>query len=791
MRRFGYASLILLVAGLGSGCFRSSEPIGSTGEKKKDSQGAATAEAPDNGAEEAEGKWVGYEKLPYVPVADEAAGLKIPRTYKAPGDYVAGRAVPVDVDNPAAKKDDTPVTGGSITIRFNAEPKTLNPITESSAYQTYVMQYVQDPLAWQNPETFEYEPYIATKWVVEDSVKLRADYPGQERQVKIGDGEPANEGTLEIAANPDNAAEPQPQKLTVVDKAGKPVPKAWIGLTPSDNETETINLWTGEDGTIETVANGKGSYTARVGHELFGKLEESEEGYTLSPVSEANDAEPTTLKKEDVVNVERQTVFTYSLRDDVTWSDGKPFTAKDLEFAFAVVNNPTVDADQLRIYYANIVGVETLDPHTVRIQYSEQYFKAFEITLGLSALAPPFHWFEEQLKKEGKALTLDRLTEADENEKKAISAHGIAFGQYFNRANDYNVAPLGTGPYRVAEWSKPDRRIVLERRKDYWNDEHAGYLDRIIVKFIEDNPTALQAIRAGEIDFFYRVTAEQFFEELEPIPAWLKKDYVKATWYSPNYSYVGWNLRKPFFADQRVRLALAMLFDKSDFFEKKMHGDGVLVSGSQYYFGPGYDRSVGSVGYDPSAARDLLADAGWIDTNGDGVLDKSGQEFRFTALFPPGNPTVDNMMAIMQQEYRSVGIIMEIERMEWAAFVERLQSRNFDMVSLGWASDLESDPYQLWHSSGAVEGNRGSNHVGFANEEADALIEQVRVTLDPEARKRLFFDFHRILDREQPYMFLWTSKDRAVYHQKFRGVKWYALRPGFDLREWWIPKDLQ
>src|SRR5690606_39219741 len=142
-------------------------------------------------------------------------------------------------------------------------------------------QYVQDPLAWQNPETFEYEPYIATKWVVEDSVKLRADYPGHERQLKIGDGEPANEGTLEIAANPENAADALPQKLTVLDKEGKPVPKAWIGLTPAENESEILNLWTGEDGTIETVANGRGSYTARVGHELFGKLEESDEGYTL------------------------------------------------------------------------------------------------------------------------------------------------------------------------------------------------------------------------------------------------------------------------------------------------------------------------------------------------------------------------------------------------------------------------------------------------------------------------------------------------------------------------------
>src|SRR5690606_17089111 len=107
------------------------------------------------------------------------------------------------------------------------------------------------------------------------------------------------------------------------------------------------------------------------------------------------------------------------------------------------------------------------------------------------------------------------------------------------------------------------------------------------------------------------------------------------------------------------------------------------------------------------------------------------------------------------------------------------------------ASSLESDPYQIWHSSQADPSLRSSNHVGFANSDADQLIERIRITLDEEERKRLFYTFHRIIDAEQPYNFLWARQELGIYPQKFRGVKFYAVRPGFDLREWYIPEELQ
>ena len=103
----------------------------------------------------------------------------------------------------------------------------------------------------------------------------------------------------------------------------------------------------------------------------------------------------------------------------------------------------------------------------------------------------------------------------------------------------------------------------------------------------------------------------------------------------------------------------------------------------------------------------------------------------------------------------------------------------------------ESDPFQIWHSSGAKPGNRGSNSISFANAQADELIDKLRVTLDGKKRQRIHHAFHRLLDSEQPYLFLWVPKEFGVYHKRFRNVKWYRLRPGFDLSEWYVPKNEQ
>jgi peptide/nickel transport system substrate-binding protein len=385
---------------------------------------------------------------------------------------------------------------------------------------------------------------------------------------------------------------------------------------------------------------------------------------------------------------------------------------------------------------------------------------------------------------------MEQLSPAEEERTKQVSVRGQRFAKFFNQEERYNTRPMGTGPYVIERWDR-NARVVLRRRDDHWDADHAGYLDRIVVRFITDGTTAMQALRAGEIDFFYRLTPEQFYDELGGPPGWIKQNYVKAEWFYPTYSYAGWNLRRPLFSDPRVRMALALLTDKQMFLETKLYGSGVLVSGSQYYFGPMYDHDVHSIAYDPDAALDLLAEVGWIDTDGDGILDKDGKPFAFTMLIPSGTSISEQYSEMMQYNLRRVGIRMEVLALEWASFVERMLNRNFDVVVLSWAMDLESDPFQLFHGSQAAPELRSSNHVGFKNKLADELIERIRVTLDEDERQKLNYSFHRLLDAEQPYTFLWTRKEFGVYHQRFRGVKFYPLRPGFDLREWYVPKELQ
>ena len=129
--------------------------------------------------------------------------------------------------------------------------------------------------------------------------------------------------------------------------------------------------------------------------------------------------------------------------------------------------------------------------------------------------------------------------------------------------------------------------------------------------------------------------------------------------------------------------------------------------------------------------------------------------------------------------------------LEWASFIDKVKNKDFDAVTLSWAQSLESDPYQLWHSSGASPEARGSNHCSFADPLADQLIDIIRLTLDEKKRIRAEWSLERILDSQQPYMFLFAPKDHGVYHKRFQGVKWYKLRPGFDLTEWYVPKEQQ
>ena len=800
-----------------SGCFSSSSSTpssgggGADGGDGGDAPAAVTGEAAEvlaaaqAVAEEYDARCEKYPDVPRVEVLAEVDGLEVPRNLTKGIDFKIGEAIPADVGNESAAKNQAePTTGGKVTIRFNAEPKTMNPITETSSYQTYIQTYTHDALALQNPETLEFEPKLASKWITEDSVKLSADYPGHVRRIQLADGEPA--GSLEIdapeIADPDN---PPALNFQTFDEAGAPLGNVWVGFYPLDLENmpgapaNGAHQWSDAEGNLEVAGLIPGKYRVHVGAELYGLAEESEDGtLTVRAGTEENplsdlleeSEETLSLTRDDYVDVQRGTIYTYYIRPEAKWADGTPFTSRDLEFGYHVIRNTLVDGDSIRTYYADLVECTPLTQTVVRMKYREQYFLAFEFTYALAFYSPPWHLFEGYFREDGLELTLEHLTAEEEQQQNKVSVHGEAFAKFFNSDPRYNDNPLGTGPYEIDRWNRNDS-IVLHRRDDYWDSEDRGYLDEIVVKFIPDNTTAFQSLRAGEIDFHWMMTPEQYYEDFETLPEKVQGRLVKAEWFTPGFSYVGWNMLQPKFQDARVRLALALLFDTQEWIDKKLQGGAVAVSGAQYIFGYGYDHSVLPLGYDPELAKELLELAGWVDSDGDGVLDRNGQPFRCEILLSSGSKLIEEQMAVLQKNLKLVGIDVSIQTMEWASYLERIQNKDFDICRLSWSQSLESDPFQLWHSSGAGVGKRSSNHCSYDSEEADKLIEMLRVTLDDDKRKAIHASFHRLLDRDQPYLFLYTPKEYGAYHQKFRGVKWYPLRPGYDLREWWIAKEDQ
>jgi len=230
-----------------------------------------------------------------------------------------------------------------------------------------------------------------------------------------------------------------------------------------------------------------------------------------------------------------------------------------------------------------------------------------------------------------------------------------------------------------------------------------------------------------------------------------------------------------------------MLVDRELILKKILFGLGTVVYGPFYVNSPDYDASIAPLPYDPKAALILLKAAGWDYAKGGDVLQKDGKPFEFEFMIPAGRKTSEQIGIMLQENLKDIGIRMSIRKLEWAVFIQNIEEHTFDACTLGWSMGWESDPYQIWHSSQAVE--KGSNFVGFRNEEADRLIEEARKEFDPAARRKLYHRFHRIVHEEQPYTFLFTVKELAVVSRRFHNVQMYPM--GISSLYWWVPAELQ
>jgi len=189
-------------------------------------------------------------------------------------------------------------------------------------------------------------------------------------------------------------------------------------------------------------------------------------------------------------------------------------------------------------------------------------------------------------------------------------------------------------------------------------------------------------------------------------------------------------------------------------------------------------------------ARALLAEAGWKDTNGDGILEKNGVPFVFEIITNQGNEVRAKCAEIIQKRLAEVGIQVKIRILEWAAFVnDFINKRRFDATILAWTIPMDPDIYDVWHSS--KSGPDELNFVSYKNREVDDLLEKGRGTFDQTQRKKCYDRIQEILAEEQPYLFLYVSDALPIIHARFRGIEAAPLGIGYNFIKWYVPREEQ
>ena len=439
-------------------------------------------------------------------------------------------------------------------------------------------------------------------------------------------------------------------------------------------------------------------------------------------------------------------VFTFHLRKGVTWHDGQPFTADDVLYTYQVTVNPKTPTayagDFLKVKKA-----EVIDPHTFRVTYDKPFAPALT------------SW--------GAAILPKHLLEGKDITQSPLSRH-----------------PIGTGPYLFKEWIT-GQKIVLTSNPDYF--EGRPYIDGYIMRIIPDTATMFLELRAKGVDQM-NLTPLQFTRQTEN--NLFRNNFNKYRYLSFSYTYLGYNLENPLFRDKRIRQAISHALNKEEIIQGVMLGLGKIATGP---YKPGtwaYNPNVKKYSYDPDKAKILLAEVGWKDTDGDGILDKDGTPFTFEIITNQGNEVRAKCAEIIQRRLADIGMKVKIRIIEWAAFInEFINKRRFDATILGWTVTLDPDLYDVWHSSKTKPGEL--NFISYKNEEVDNLLEKGRTTFDRAERKRCYDRIQEIFAEEQPYTFLYVPDALPIISARFRGIEPAPLGIGYNFIKWYVPESEQ
>jgi peptide/nickel transport system substrate-binding protein len=469
------------------------------------------------------------------------------------------------------------------------------------------------------------------------------------------------------------------------------------------------------------------------------------EGYLMPPLlvidPETLEPKPQLAAGMPEISADRL-VYTWTLRGDASWEDGTPVTTKDVDLGFRLAKDPATTAGAARAVVDDVKSLDVVDAHTFRVTFGAPWFRAM-IEFGTNFRLVPAH----------------RLAGV---EPAKLDKHPIG------------RQPIAYGPYRLKSWVA-DREIVLVRNEKWYGARPA--FDVVRFRIVKDDAAYPRLLRQKQLD--WATLSADDWKKCSADPDFAR-DFQMFEYYLPQSYFFAWNCSRPLFADARVRRALSHAIRRQEIVDTVLGGHGRPALGPFGSMDPACASDLPAPAFDLDAAKKLLAEAGWSDSNGDGILDKDGKKFEFRMLYSSSSSLYSAILTTFKGDLEKIGVVCELQSTDWNPFLQKLDARDYDASMALWnAQAADDDPSRLLRSTYA---NSGQNYAAFASPRVDELLDRARGEFDRTKRIALYRELQQVLNEEQPYAFLVVPEILLAVSRRFDGVKLHPV--GIRPLEW-------
>ena len=442
--------------------------------------------------------------------------------------------------------------------------------------------------------------------------------------------------------------------------------------------------------------------------------------------------------------------ITYHLHSGVRWQDGVPFTSRDVKFSWQAVMNDANNVNT-RNGYDRVTSVETPDDLTV--------------VFHLRSLWAPF---------------VDTVFNESDSPMCIVPAHLLARYHDLNHV-PFNDAPIGTGPFKVVRWVHGDH-IELEANDAYFRGR--PHLERIIVREIPDENTALNALRTHDIDWMFEASPDTY-TALRPLEAAGTIRIVRTD--APETYRLWMNTTNPALRDVRIRRAIAYAVDKQQLVDRLTGGTAVAGTADQPVFSPFYEPNVTIYHPDPARARALLRAAG-VTFAADGSAQFAGRPLSFQLSYNVENTTRRAIVVQIQAMLRHIGLDVSIKsypaNMLFATYGQGgiLTNAKYDLNVSGWIAGFDPDDDSLYGCDQFPP--RGINYTRYCSSAMQALQAKALGTNDVAVRKEAYSPIQKLVASDVPDLILMYPRTLHGINPAFKNFAPNPVNEAWNAYAW-------